>query len=118
MVPIRGRLYEAIAMTHKIVMRSEHSDRIYEHEYIAKEDGRYYIKQCRGCKTYEDGMNSLTEEEKDNFVYLCNVSVPIKQDTGELCPCSLCIIKMVCAVKCEPLSEFIESPIKVGDEKS
>ena len=86
--------------------------------YIAKEDGLYYIKQCRGCKTYEDGMSTLTEEEKGKVVYLCNVSVPIKLDTDELCPCSLCIIKMVCNTKCQPLSEFIESPIKVGDEKS
>ncbi len=103
-------------MSEDIVMKS-HSLHGF-HEYIKKENGRYYIKQCRGCKTYETAMECLSDKEKKECVYLCNVSVPIKPDTGEVCPCSLCIIKMICTIKCEALSKFVESPIKVGDEKT
>lgn len=88
------------------------------HKYLKQKNGKYYIEQCRGCKTYEDGMESLSDEDKKIIVYLCNMSVPFKASTGEYCPCSTCVVKMMCTNKCEELDLFIETPTKVGDKRS
>jgi hypothetical protein len=85
----------------------------------------YYIKLCKGCRTYEEGIELLTEDERKEVVYLCNVSVPfippfIPEDKKpvKICPCSDCIVKMVCLTKCELLEEHISHKvIRVGDEK-
>ncbi len=89
-----------------------------KYEYVYEDGMGYYIKYCKGCKTYEEGRLSLTEEERKELVYLCNVSVPVKPDTGKLCPCSTCIIKMMCTRKCNKLDSHIEcQSIKIGDKK-
>ena len=93
---------------------------------IEQNDRGYYIKLCKGCRTYEEGMETLTEEERKKVVYLCNVSVPFippfipgDEDPIKICPCSDCIVKMVCLIKCELLEEHISHKVvKVGDEKS
>ncbi len=72
-------------------------------KFIEKENGTYYIKICRGCRTYEDDMRSLSEDQKKHYLYLCNVSIPFKEE--EICPCSTCIVKMVCNRKCKELND-------------
>ena len=83
-----------------------------------KEDGTRYIKVCEGCKTYEEGVATIPLEDRKKVVYLCNVSVPFIPVKSMLCPCSECLVKMVCEVKCDELEDYITNQsIKVGDEK-
>lgn len=74
-------------------------------QFIIKEDGMHYMKTCRGCRTYEDEMSSLPDYQKREYVYLCNVSISFKG--GEVCPCSICIVKMVCNMRCKTLSDYL-----------
>ena len=86
-------------------------------QLIEQNDRGYYIKLCKGCRTYEEGMEALTEDERKEIVYLCNISVPLKGD--ETCPCSDCIVKMLCDTKCELLEKYIPHiSVTVGDRKS
>ena len=90
--------------------------------FIEQSSGGYYIKMCRGCKTCEEGMETLTEYERKSFVYMCDVSVPFRPEDGKpnkMCPCIDCLVKMVCQIKCELLEEHISHKvIRVGDKKS
>jgi len=100
----------------KIVMTEKKSPEVFK--FIEKDEHGYYIKQCRGCRTYEDGRADFNDEDKQNLVYLCDVSIPVHPKTQNLCPCSLCVVKMVCNFKCEELDLHIKSPIiRVGDKK-
>lgn len=82
-----------------------------ESKLIEKENGIYYISICRGCKTYEDEINNLTDAEKKG---ICNVSYPFIDDT--VCPCSECIVKMVCEHTCKKLNSYIFSNNKKRNE--
>ena len=73
-------------------------------QFIIKEDGIHYMKICKGCKTYDNEMNSLSYDQKRKYTYLCNISVPFKGK--ELCPCSECIVKMMCSAGCEKLNSY------------
>lgn len=89
---------------------------------IKQDEAGYYIKLCKGCRTYEEGMEELTEDERGKVVYLCDVSVPFipgDEKPIKTCPCSTCLVKMVCLTKCELLEEHVSHKvIKVGDEKT
>jgi len=67
-------------------------------------------------------METLTEYERKNFVYMCDVSAPfIPEDMGpdKMCPCLECIVKMVCQIKCELLEKHLSHKvIRVGDRKT
>lgn len=70
-------------------------------QFIEKDETGYYMRQCRGCKTYEEGRDTLTKEQKQQIVYICNISIPFKE--GKICPCSRCVVKMVCTTRCQEL---------------
>ena len=88
-------------------------------KYIEKDENGYYIKQCRGCRTYEDGRADFDDEDKHNLVYLCDVSMPLIPNTNKECPCIKCVVKMVCNIKCDELDAHVtHKVIKTGDKKS
>jgi hypothetical protein len=74
-------------------------------QFIKKENGIHYMKACKGCKTYENEMDSLSYDQKRKYIYLCNISVPFRGE--ETCPCSICIVKMVCNRNCKALSDYL-----------
>ncbi len=106
-------------------MKNHTSRRLINQRLINQDIKGYYIKLCKGCRTYEEGIEQLTEDERKEVIHLCDVSVPfippfIPGDAEEvkICPCSNCIVKMVCLIKCELLEEHISHKvITVGDEK-
>lgn len=52
-----------------------------------------YLDICGGCLTYESSKSSC------NFAY-------VRYDKGVLvCPCSKCLVKMICVTVCERLKK-------------
>jgi len=80
-------------------------DNILESRFIEEENGVYHIKICRGCKTYEDAMNKTSDPEKKKYIHICNISCPFIGDVA--CPCSTCLVKMICSYRCETLNSYL-----------
>ncbi len=90
----------------------KNSKSLLESKFIEKEDGIYHMKLCRGCKTYEDAMDGILNSFKGDYVHICNISYPAMN--GKVCPCSTCIIKMMCGRRCEKLNSHLGSKTPEG----
>lgn len=81
-------------------------------------DGTPIIKICEGCKTYRVCMSSLEDAgDSSDFVYICNESSPYIEGKG-YCPCSSCVIKMICEERCEKYDAFNSKEVSDEDYKS
>jgi len=88
------------------------SRELLDSKFIEKEDGIYHMKLCRGCKTYEDTMEEISDVDKRDCVHICNISYPSMD--GRVCPCSMCIIKMMCGTRCEKFDSYLGSKTPKG----
>jgi len=56
-----------------------------------------YEEECRGCKGC--GPSSITCPLKPHFID--------NQGNKIICPCSTCLIKMICVSSCDKIQEYI-----------
>ncbi len=59
---------------------------------------------CGGCKTFEDSIVRISNSDR-RYAYGCCITLPFEGD--RICPCSTCLIKMVCLNKCDMLNDYI-----------
>jgi hypothetical protein len=56
--------------------------------------------RCKGCSIYRDS------HYKNSFCEIIDKNVP-----GSICPCSVCVVKMICKVTCPLFDNYLEKII-------
>jgi hypothetical protein len=57
---------------------------------------------CEGCKERHYTFRNLTNLNDGLVRYV--ICSPLPQD--EICPCSICIVKMICNIKCKKVYKY------------
>jgi len=86
---------------------------------VFDDDGTPQIGICKGCRVYNICSHEWpeTKDQKKHYLYICNSSSPFIEGKG-VCPCSDCIIKMVCEERCEKYNAFNSKDVSNEDYKS
>ena len=64
------------------------------------------IRMCKGCRTHENMKSHLADIQKAKYTPICNRKI---LSAKGICPCSTCLIKMICTIKCEKFNTYINS---------
>lgn len=86
---------------------------------VYDDDGTPQIEICKGCRTYNICSKNISEhlDQHKIYIYLCNASSPFIEGRG-ICPCSDCVVKMICENPCEKYKAFTSKDISNEDYKS
>jgi hypothetical protein len=62
---------------------------------------------CPGCLTYNEVEKVREQQKEDGHVDGAQCTIP-PYNKGKVCPCSKCLVKMMCENMCEDLLQYKE----------
>jgi len=71
---------------------------------------KYIIREaiCHGCLTFMTAENIREGMESDGFTDTPQCQIPPIGSNGKNCPCSYCLVKMMCEEACIPFQVYKE----------